>query len=669
MAVDLTKLIDFNLLQRYDTKLKAWAEKKIVESNEIIFTTENSLPATGNMNLLYVTEDSIFLWDGSKYIKVGGQGTGTTFIPSIDANGDLTFTNDGGLPNPAPVNVRGPAGKSAYDIAVENGFTGDKKAWLESLKGEDGTIGEDGKSAYDLAVDAGFTGSEADWLESLKGKDGTNGASFTIKGLYATYDDLIDAHPTGEAGDAYAVGDSDYNEIYNWSVDKEEWENLGSLEGPPGPKGEDSTIPGPQGKSAYQIALDNGFEGTEEEWLDSLSADGIQIKIVNELPETGEEKILYFLPIDDGTHEEYMWIAEKWEMIGTTKVDLSDYYTKQQIDELIPDVIKRCVWIYSAGNDISLFAENSTNVASFTEFIGCKPAISNNNIGLILVDNKLYWTKFNITAINESTDAAYQEFTQDPILIGPTDTKELITIEDTVVTNISQIPMDKLPCCLHMVNSEFGFAFNDDVIYATTAGNIIKVYTMNGMIREMTYNDSGVISIGNIEMVATTNYVDNVITNYYNKSQIDEKLEEIELTPGEKGDDGPSIVSMRFNENLHLISTLSNGIEIDAGKIDVDGLTIEKTEVIDVKLMTDEIAFDGETTEFTLPVDSKTLMVYVNGLCLENGSDYTINEGTITFSEVFSETDKGILHWFDKNSTDSEDTLWATRDDIDGMFE
>lgn len=34
-----------------------------------------------------------------------------------------------------------------------------------------------------------------------------------------------------------------------------------------------STTPGPQGdpgKSAYQVALDNGFKGTEQEWLASL---------------------------------------------------------------------------------------------------------------------------------------------------------------------------------------------------------------------------------------------------------------------------------------------------------------------------------------------------------------------------------------------------------------
>ena len=40
---------------------------------------------------------------------------------------------------------------------------------------EAGTKGEDGKSAYQIAVDEGFEGSETDWLASLKGADGRNG--------------------------------------------------------------------------------------------------------------------------------------------------------------------------------------------------------------------------------------------------------------------------------------------------------------------------------------------------------------------------------------------------------------------------------------------------------------------------------------------------------------
>ena len=36
-------------------------------------------------------------------------------------------------------------GLSAYEIAVENGFTGTEEEWLESLEGEDGNDGQNGE--------------------------------------------------------------------------------------------------------------------------------------------------------------------------------------------------------------------------------------------------------------------------------------------------------------------------------------------------------------------------------------------------------------------------------------------------------------------------------------------------------------------------------------------
>jgi hypothetical protein len=57
-------------------------------------------------------------------------------------------------------------GKSAYDIAKENGFIGTESEWIESLIGEDG---ESGISAYQVALNNGFTGTESEWLESLNG--------------------------------------------------------------------------------------------------------------------------------------------------------------------------------------------------------------------------------------------------------------------------------------------------------------------------------------------------------------------------------------------------------------------------------------------------------------------------------------------------------------------
>ena len=39
-----------------------------------------------------------------------------------------------------------------------------------------GTPGKDGKSAYEIAIENGFSGTEEEWLASLHGKDGENGA-------------------------------------------------------------------------------------------------------------------------------------------------------------------------------------------------------------------------------------------------------------------------------------------------------------------------------------------------------------------------------------------------------------------------------------------------------------------------------------------------------------
>ncbi|MBR3900897.1 MAG: hypothetical protein IKJ60_05045 [Ruminococcus sp.] len=73
----------------------------------------------------------------------------------------------------------GENGLSAYELAVQNGFTGTLTEWLKSLKGADGingTNGTDGKngfSAYEIALKNGFVGTESEWLDSLKGENST----------------------------------------------------------------------------------------------------------------------------------------------------------------------------------------------------------------------------------------------------------------------------------------------------------------------------------------------------------------------------------------------------------------------------------------------------------------------------------------------------------------
>ena len=67
---------------------------------------------------------------------------GTTFTPHIDGNGNLSWTNDGGLDNPETQNIRG-------------------------AKGDKGETGAAGKSAYAAAVEAGYTGTEATFYAAL----------------------------------------------------------------------------------------------------------------------------------------------------------------------------------------------------------------------------------------------------------------------------------------------------------------------------------------------------------------------------------------------------------------------------------------------------------------------------------------------------------------------
>jgi len=154
------------------------------------------------------------------------KGKRAAFWCDIHGTGGSTVHLDELVPAQAPGGgTTGTPGKSAYEVAVEQGYSGTVTQWLASLvgpagapgspgapgtPGAPGADGQDGASAYQLAVAAGFVGTESQWLASLVGAKGDK----------------------GDQGD-------------------------------PGTNGSD-------GKSAYQIAVQDGFTGTETEWLASL---------------------------------------------------------------------------------------------------------------------------------------------------------------------------------------------------------------------------------------------------------------------------------------------------------------------------------------------------------------------------------------------------------------
>lgn len=79
---------------------------------------------------------------------------------------------------------------------------------------------------------------------------GISGGVYAIKGAYDTVAELEAAHPTGNEGDAYLVGDPSH--VYVWLVDDAVWHDGGpfsAIAGPKGPKGDkgDTGAQGPQG--------------------------------------------------------------------------------------------------------------------------------------------------------------------------------------------------------------------------------------------------------------------------------------------------------------------------------------------------------------------------------------------------------------------------------------
>ena len=66
------------------------------------------------------------------------------------------------------------------------------------------------------------------------------------------------------------------------------------------------------------------------------------VTIVDALPiENIDTHTIYFIAMspseEDNGYFEYMFIDGKWELIGNTRIDLSNYYTKQEIEQYILD--------------------------------------------------------------------------------------------------------------------------------------------------------------------------------------------------------------------------------------------------------------------------------------------------------------------------------------------
>ena len=233
----------------------------------------------------------------------GAQGpVGPAIVPSVDINGVMSFSLQNVTSPPQSVNVRGPQGPQG--VQGEQGAQGARGpqgiqgvAGAQGPKGDQGAQGIQGPAGPQGPAGAqGPTGAQGP--AGAPGKDGT---SLYIEDIYPTLAALRNAIPAGN--DKMYMVEAD-RECYIWSEIENDWASVGKLQGPEGPQGPegkqgvqgpkgDTGAQGPQGeqgiqgiqgaqgaigpqgpqgpagvkgtdgKSAYQIAVEAGYSGTE----------------------------------------------------------------------------------------------------------------------------------------------------------------------------------------------------------------------------------------------------------------------------------------------------------------------------------------------------------------------------------------------------------------------
>lgn len=99
-----------------------------------------------------------------------------------------------------------PVGGTTGQVLAKASNTDYDTQWVDQTGGSSGggtgPAGEDGKSAYEIAVDNGFVGTEQQWLDSLVGPQGEQGPQGIqgVQGVQGVKGDTGDAGPQGIQG-------------------------------------------------------------------------------------------------------------------------------------------------------------------------------------------------------------------------------------------------------------------------------------------------------------------------------------------------------------------------------------------------------------------------------------------------------------------------------------
>ena len=217
-------------------------------------------------------------------IESSGSSGGTTFIPSVSQDGVISWTNDGDLPNPTPVNIKGPQGNAGEQgIQGEVGPQGATGPYFTPSVSDDGDLS--------WTNNGGLQNPNTVNIMGPQGKQGIQG-------------------PKGETGETGTQGpqgiQGETGPYFVPSVDTEgnlSWSNTGNLQnpqtinikgpqgiqgmqgeqgeiGPQGAKGVNATI---NGVETLNIVAQNGITGTQNGSTYTISGENI-VSLISDIP-------------------------------------------------------------------------------------------------------------------------------------------------------------------------------------------------------------------------------------------------------------------------------------------------------------------------------------------------------------------------------------------------
>jgi len=182
----------------------------------------------------------------------------------------------------------------------------------------------------------------------LKGEQGEVGPIGPIgpvgppgpKGESFKYEDFTQEQLDNLKGEPFTYEDFTQEQLENLKGEKGE-------KGEPGEQGDQGPV-GVQGIQGYtpqkgiDYFTDSEIDNIKNSILEQITS--FDISIAEELPtENIKEKVIYLIPKNNekqqDIYDEYVYINQNWEHIGSTEVDLSNYYTKTEIDETINKIL------------------------------------------------------------------------------------------------------------------------------------------------------------------------------------------------------------------------------------------------------------------------------------------------------------------------------------------